>query len=390
MKSLIRRQEHGHLDRFWDLFGGLPRETARYVPRFLATIAIIRDPRGVRHGAPGALPGARRRDGHREPTPSPRRSRSRARAGQETRFSALNPELRRGTTPGESYALRVPTAVAGSFETKVAALPVYSPPPEVTYARHRIRRGDTLSTIARRYRTTVGAIMRENHLRSAHRIRVGPAPSRSHGEAARRRPSPPSGSDGSSLTHTVRRGDSLWKLASRYGSTVDRIKRDNALSGNDLSIGQKLVIRAGSTTGARRYTVRRGGHDRSDRAGPEGLDRTAPAQERPLAVEHHLSRSGDPPPQLGGGAERATSPDSWPRLSRSRRRGRSRYGESDSRTGLRLHGALDRARRSHESSRPSRPPSERHSRSRAKIGLGSARVEAPEPSLSFADLAPRR
>ena len=43
--TLIRRQpSSGYLDRFWDLFGGLPTETARYVPRFLATLAIVRDP----------------------------------------------------------------------------------------------------------------------------------------------------------------------------------------------------------------------------------------------------------------------------------------------------------------------------------------------------------
>ena len=39
--SLIRRQEDGHLDRFWDLYGALPSETARYVPRVLATVAIV-------------------------------------------------------------------------------------------------------------------------------------------------------------------------------------------------------------------------------------------------------------------------------------------------------------------------------------------------------------
>lgn len=44
VKRLLRRQEADHLDTFWDIYGGLPSETARYVPRFLATIAIVRDP----------------------------------------------------------------------------------------------------------------------------------------------------------------------------------------------------------------------------------------------------------------------------------------------------------------------------------------------------------
>lgn len=65
-------------------------------------------------------------------------------------------------------------------------------------------------------------------------------------------------SGGTSRTHTVRRGDSLWRLASPYDSTVDRIKQDNGLRGHDLSIGQKLAIRTRSGSGSRSYTVRRG------------------------------------------------------------------------------------------------------------------------------------
>ena len=63
---------------------------------------------------------------------------------------------------------------------------------------------------------------------------------------------------GSSWRHTVRRGDSLWKLASRYGTTVDRIKRDNGLRSNQLRIGQPLKIETGASTSGKRYTVRRG------------------------------------------------------------------------------------------------------------------------------------
>jgi len=169
----------------------------------------------------------------------------------------LNPELRRGTTPGDSYALRVPSTMAASFGEKVEALAEYVPPPEVTFARYRVRRGDTLSTIARRYRTTVSAIMRANHLNSRNRIREGQRlkiPQRGGSLPA----VAASKNGGSSVTHKVRRGDSLWKLASRYGTTVDRIKRDNGLQRDALAVGQRLKIRARSTTGARSYKVRPG------------------------------------------------------------------------------------------------------------------------------------
>ena len=48
---VIRRQEADYLDHFWDVYNQLPRETARYVPRLLATLAIVQGPGEVRHGS---------------------------------------------------------------------------------------------------------------------------------------------------------------------------------------------------------------------------------------------------------------------------------------------------------------------------------------------------
>jgi membrane-bound lytic murein transglycosylase D len=257
VKRLIDRQEVAHLDRFWDLYGGLPSETARYVPRFLATLAIVQDPAAY---------------GMELPEPEPPVGFETLTVDRHLRLSdldgalglernalvALNPELRHGTTPGESYALRVPATVAPDFEEKLAALPAYEPPPELTYARYRVRRGDVLSTIARRHGTTVTAIMQANRLSSRHRIREGQhlkIPVR--GGASPRAIAQVRSKTGSS-THIVRRGDSLWKLASRYGTTVDRIKRDNGLHGEVLSVGQRLEIRTGGEPTGRSYTVRSG------------------------------------------------------------------------------------------------------------------------------------
>ena len=50
---------------------------------------------------------------------------------------------------------------------------------------------------------------------------------------------------GETIQHRVRSGDSLWKLASRYGTTTEQIRADNGLSSNNLQVGQLLTIRAG-------------------------------------------------------------------------------------------------------------------------------------------------
>jgi membrane-bound lytic murein transglycosylase D len=248
----IRRQENGYLDQFWDLFGVLPRETARYVPRFVATLLIVGDPEKYGFDLPELPPPAAYAE-----VPVDRHVRladlNLALGLEEQTLARLNPELRRGITPAEAYPLKVPKAVAPAFEVKLAGLAPYVPPPDQSYAIHRVRRGETLSLIAQRRRSSVNAIVRANHLGSRHRIRIGQRlkiPQRGGSAVAA------AGSQATSLRYKVRRGDSLWKLASRYGTTVERIKSDNGLRGDRLAVGQRLTIRSGSPTGARSYTVR--------------------------------------------------------------------------------------------------------------------------------------
>ncbi|MDH3458900.1 MAG: LysM peptidoglycan-binding domain-containing protein, partial [Gemmatimonadota bacterium] len=151
-----------------------------------------------------------------------------------------------------------PPAAAPAFSAKLAELPTHVPPKD-TFVVHRVRRGETLSTIARRHGTSVSAIVRANNLRSRNRIRTGQSlkiPSR--GAAVDLSRPIATGNQVASLSHSVRRGDSLWKLASRYGTTVDRIKRDNGLRSDRLYVGQRLRINTGIPEGSRTYSVRRG------------------------------------------------------------------------------------------------------------------------------------
>jgi membrane-bound lytic murein transglycosylase D len=255
--KVIRRQQDGRMDQFWDLFEQLPRETARYVPRFQATLLIISDPEKY---------------GFDLPEPLPPLSYEKVTVGRHVKLedldrvlgldkgtlSALNPELRRGVTPGKSYELNVPPPAAPAFATKLAELPPYVPPKD-RYVVHRVRRGETLSAIARHYGSSVNRIVAANNLRSRNRIREGQRlkiPTR--GSTYTAPPRIASNGKPSSTTYRVRRGDSLWKLASRYGTTVDRIKRDNGLRNDRLVVGQKLQINTGIPSDARTYAVRRG------------------------------------------------------------------------------------------------------------------------------------
>jgi membrane-bound lytic murein transglycosylase D len=168
---LIRQQKINYLDNFWDLYERLPRETARYYPRFLAVLAIIKDP--ARYGFTLEEPD--------KPLPyetvsleKPVHLRTIAENIKiEAEFlTALNPELRYDATPNTSYALRVPPGTSQAVLACIDKMAKWAPP-KVEYIMHRVRRGETLKLIALRYRTSTQKIMDANNLRRGKLLRVG-------------------------------------------------------------------------------------------------------------------------------------------------------------------------------------------------------------------------
>jgi membrane-bound lytic murein transglycosylase D len=238
---LIRAQKINYLDHFWDLYEQLPRETSRYVPRFLATLHILKDPGkyGFDLGEPD------------KPIPFETAVIEKQVHLKEVAkvlgvpfqdLSGLNPELRYKATPKAPYSLKVPLNKADLLLANVDKVPQWSPP-QREYAYHRVRRGETLSTIALKYRTSVRAIARANNIRRTHYIRIGQklkvplkkGYKRSYYTAnAKLRP------DG---TYRVRKGDSLWGIARRFNIKADDIKRINNLNTTVLYVGQVLKIK---------------------------------------------------------------------------------------------------------------------------------------------------
>jgi membrane-bound lytic murein transglycosylase D len=244
----IQTQKINYLDNFWDLYEKLPRETAFYVPQFLAVLHIINDPK--RYGfdlptldAPPAYEEVRvDKQVHLKDIGT-------AIDVPEQALEVLNPELRRHATPDEPYALKVPEGKGPLLQAKLEKLPTWSSPVPV-YETHYVRRGDTLSLLASHYRTSVHAIMEANSLRSPRYLKVGwklKIPTletagrrkRGHGPVAPETPSPQAGGVAS---YMVERGDSLWKIANRFDTTVRAIQSLNNLEGNELKVGQVLKV----------------------------------------------------------------------------------------------------------------------------------------------------
>jgi len=106
---------------------------------------------------------------------------------------------------------------------------------------HKVRRGETLSKIARRYDTSMRELVALNNLRSRHRIRVGQVlrlPDGGRGVVARREP-PSNG------IYRVEKGDSLWIIAQHFGVSQKDLARWNSLRNrNHLKVGQTLRVSA--------------------------------------------------------------------------------------------------------------------------------------------------
>lgn len=179
----------------------------------------------------------------------------------------LNPELRRNTTPMGQHELRVPVGTKAKLEERLASA---DPAAFTSLIRHTVKSGETLATIARRYKITAANLADANGLRTNAKLQPGISllvpgaaaaavtNARPAAPAANARPSAPATApSGESkprtapaapaaptkpTTYAVKSGDTLSGIAKQFGVAVDDIKRWNKLSSTALKVGTKLTI----------------------------------------------------------------------------------------------------------------------------------------------------
>ncbi len=183
----------------------------------------------------------------------------------------LNPELRRFCTPPGGWTIRLPK---GKKEAFVAEFEKLDAGDRLSFTEHRVEKGEPLSKIARAYGVSEGAILRTNGFKSYRQVKVGrvlviPMKQSARGllagsqledrrtarlqgrSAAKTVAAAPAASvrvneDGRRQTYVVRAGDTLWSIASKFSTTVERLKRLNNLTGRrarDLQVGQRLAVK---------------------------------------------------------------------------------------------------------------------------------------------------
>ena len=111
-----------------------------------------------------------------------------------------------------------------------------TPAPVASTIIHKVSRGESLSVIAKKYGTTTKNLMTMNNLKSTglvigQKLKV-PGAAQSVGNDVERR----------TITHVVKRGEFLGSIANKYGVSVSAIKRENNLRSDIVKVGQKLKI----------------------------------------------------------------------------------------------------------------------------------------------------
>lgn len=227
-------------DNFWDLSDAraIPRETRNHVPKIIAAALIARNP--GRHGFGQVEPAEPLRfDVVTVPEATSMDVLAEAAGTSEDRIRELNPEFRRNVTPpGREVQVKVPPGAAQRFRTRYAQIPADE---RVTWLTHRVTRGQTLSEIASRYGTSVRAIVAANDGLRPRRLQIGqrlvvPRSGRSGDGRLEGRMDGPE-------TVVVRRGDTLWDIASRNGVTTRQLMAWNSLRSSVIKPGDRITVR---------------------------------------------------------------------------------------------------------------------------------------------------
>ena len=265
VSKAIRRS--GGYKNYWNIRPHLPRETAGYLPAFLATMYIFEY--AEEHGFQRHQPNYRQIETDtihvKQMITLDQISEMTGVKIEELQF--LNPSYKLDIIPvvkGENYSLTLPKSAIGKFVNNEKQIYAYAkaefdkrekPLPSFTEAksqiRYRVKSGDYLGKIARRYGVRVSDLKRWNGLRS-NNLRIGQRlsiyPRQPHTSSSSNKPKTTAKTTpkGTPSIYTVKSGDTLWSISKKYpGVSIQNLKDWNDISGSNLKPGMKLKVYKG-------------------------------------------------------------------------------------------------------------------------------------------------
>ncbi|AMY10234.1 Membrane-bound lytic murein transglycosylase D precursor [Luteitalea pratensis] len=267
-----RAMKSAGVEDFWELTANeryLPRETREYVPMILAAMIIAKNPTQYGFEAPPIETLAY--DKVEVDTAVDLRRVAEWTGASIDEIQALNPELRRWTTPLRfaRYEMKVPAGTGPQLQARLAT----AGPSELTALKfHTVRRRESIALIARKLGVSRADLAEANGIsqraavHSGQRLLIPRAPSapllasgpradqpqRQAEAVVARRPtaSPDEEDDVRITTHRVKRGESLYAIANAYDVSVADLRAWNRMKGTQLDVGDKLTIRVSRTRAA--------------------------------------------------------------------------------------------------------------------------------------------
>ncbi|MEY8849471.1 LysM peptidoglycan-binding domain-containing protein [Psychroserpens sp. XS_ASV72] len=262
VSKAIRRS--GGYENYWNIRPHLPRETAGYLPSFLATMYIFEF--AEEHGFKKQRPNYHYIETDtihvKKMITLDQVSELLEVPIEELQF--LNPSYKLDIIPyieGENYTLRLPREVVGKFVTNEDQIYAFvekefnkreKPLPQFfdsdSKIRYRVRSGDYLGKIARRYGVRVSQIkswngLRSNNLRIGQRLTIYPRKPVTNTSTSKTTTLKKTINTEGKSTYIVQKGDSLWSISQKLpGVSVQNIKDWNDISGNKLKIGMTLIV----------------------------------------------------------------------------------------------------------------------------------------------------
>ena len=229
--------EHTGYADFWELYkrGVLPQETRNYVPIIVAVTIMAKNP--TQYGLENVVP--------EKPVPMDTvsinypvdlRLVAECLDTSATSLQELNPSLLRMTTPkDQTFSLNLPSGAKDKYESAIALIP---PDMRTFWRYHRVEYGESLGSIARKYRTSTGVIEEANNL-SSDEVTVG---SKLIIPIAPGQPGDTLAYSHKATRYKVRKGDTIGSIADDFEVPVDKVRKWNHLKGNTVAVGRTLLI----------------------------------------------------------------------------------------------------------------------------------------------------
>ncbi len=263
-KAIRKNKRQGKATDFWSL--QLPRETRDYVPKLIALSRIIKNPET--HGI--SLKPLVNQPYFAEVDTGGQIDLSQLAEVAETPLDEiykLNPGFNRwATKPNGPHKVLIPVEKEEVFQKNIAALPKEA---RMKWQRYKVKSGDSLITIAKKFHTTPNALKDANNL-SRNMIRVGDqllipsaykslkSYSYSAGTRLAKIQNSSRGKSRGKIEYQVKSGDSFWEIARDHNVGIRELAKWNGMApGDTLKQGQKLVIWGQKKVRANREVIRK-------------------------------------------------------------------------------------------------------------------------------------